>query len=117
MLRSGGGGKLVMPNLHMLALTAWAHARVPCCRDELSGGYCGSQLLEAPRVFPAAARCACVANQIHGRCAVVSVMVCLEPYLTECRACRIPPAPAERRPVLLRLAQLTLTREPHARGA
>ncbi|KAI9443876.1 hypothetical protein H4582DRAFT_1917403, partial [Lactarius indigo] len=26
MLRSGGRGKLAIPNLHMLALTAWAHA-------------------------------------------------------------------------------------------
>ena len=35
-------------------------------------------------------------------------MVSLEPYILECKARSVPPAPAERRPVLSRLAQLAL---------
>ncbi|KAI9434813.1 hypothetical protein H4582DRAFT_2080474 [Lactarius indigo] len=64
-----------MPSLHMLALTAWARA------EYLLGGYRGSQqLLEAPRVCPAAVQHARVINETHGQCLVVSVMVYLEPY-------------------------------------
>src|SRR6266702_544743 len=37
-------------------------------------------------------------------------MVGLEPYVSECEARRIPPAPAKRRPVLPRLAELALSR-------